>query len=650
MCGFAGIFTTSPDRAVPLGPAVQRMAGTLAHRGPDDTGSWCDEEAGIALGFRRLSILDLSSLGHQPMRSASGRFTLVYNGEVYNESVLRRALEREGFTFRGRSDTEVVLAAFEAWGVRRALERFVGMFALALWDSRDRTLTLARDCVGIKPLFVYAEPGLVTFGSELKALLAGPSFDRSLCPEALDSYLRHLYVPSPGTIYRHARKLPPGHFLTLRRPGRPLPPAEAYWDLESIALQGSGDPFPGTDVEAVDELDRLLGDAVSLQMRSDVPLGAWLSGGVDSSTVVALMQEASSRPVQTFCIGFGAGEHDESLDAARVAARLGTEHTQLQVTGDDALGLVPGLPDLFDEPMADPSQIPTHIVSRLTRGQVTVAMSGDGGDELFGGYNRYVEGVRAIQKAERVPASVRRLVSRGIGAVSASRWDRLHDVASPILPQGLRHRLAGQKLSKIGALFGERDAPSMYVSLLSACRDPSRIMTVRGARADPVEEILGRSYPAALVDRMALADQLWYLPDDLLAKVDRASMATGLEVRVPILDHRVVEFSWSLPPSLKIRNGQGKWILREVLHRRVPPSLVNRPKVGFSVPVESWLGGPLRGWAEDLLGSRRMGGPEGLLDGAAVRRVWNLFLGGRTELGLAVWAVLVFQAWSDRWL
>jgi len=650
MCGFAGLFVDpSSPPTESIGRLAERMAGTLVHRGPDDRGAWSDDDAGIALGFRRLSILDLSPAGHQPMRSASGRFTLVFNGEVYNESELRLELRREGFSFRGHSDTEVLLAAFERWGVRGALERFVGMFALALWDARRRELILARDRLGIKPLFVYAEDGLVTFASELKALLAGPSFDRSVSREALQAYLRHLYVPAPRTIFRHARKLLPGHVLVLREPGRPLPSSSPYWSLSEAAQRGADDPFSGTEEEAVDELERLLTEAVGCRLRSDVPLGALLSGGVDSSTVVSLMRSASTTPVKTFSIGFDASEHDEADHAARVAAHLGTEHTELDIDGRAALEVVPGIPEMFDEPHADPSQIPTHLVSKLARRHVTVAMSGDGGDELFGGYNRYIHGAPTIARAAAVPAPVRRLVGMGIERVPASGWSRLHDVISPVLPGGMKHRLPGEKAAKVGALLQEPGSPEMYVSLLSAWRDPGALLKRPTRAPDPVEEVVARSRPAGLADRMALADQRWYLPDDLLAKVDRASMAVNLEVRVPILDHRVVEFAWRLPPELKIRNGRGKWILRQVLHRHVPPALVDRPKVGFSVPVGPWLAGPLKGWAEELLSRRRLADDD-LLNPDPIRSAWRAFLRGREELALGLWTVLMYQAWSDRWL
>jgi asparagine synthase (glutamine-hydrolysing) len=649
MCGLAGFLTTMRLRSEEQEAVLRRMIGTIAHRGPDDSGTWSDAEAGVGLGFRRLAILDLSELGHQPMRSRSGRYTMVFNGEVYNYQRLRQELELHGATFRGHSDSEVLLAAFEHWGIEAAVPRFLGMFGIAVWDGDRRSLSLIRDQLGIKPMYVYAQRGLVSFGSELKALRAGPAFDTTLDIDGLAAYLRYLYVPAPRTIYRHAQKLPPGHLLTIVDPAAPLPEPVPYWSPEDAARQGLAQPFTGSDEEATDELDRLLTDAVQLQMQSDVPLGALLSGGIDSSTVVSLMQASSPRPVETFSIGFDQEDYNEAAHAEGVARHLGTRHTGLMLTGQDALDVVPRLPEMFDEPFADPSQIPTFLVCQLARRRVTVALSGDGGDEVFAGYHRYMQGERLVEWMGRVPGPARRLVAAGIGSVSPTGWDRVAEVAAPLLPGHLRPRLPGEKLHKIRHLMSADSTSTRYRSLLSAWQDPERL--VRGSSGDPgeVERILSGTQPAGLLERMMLADQMTYLPDDLLAKTDRASMAVSLEVRVPLLDHRVVEFGWRLPRTLKVRAGQGKWLLRQVLHRRVPKELVERPKMGFSVPIQHWLRGPLKVWAEDYLSKEALGKHEEL-NAAALHQAWVAFKAGQGNLALSLWALLMYLTWKQRWL
>jgi asparagine synthase (glutamine-hydrolysing) len=628
------------------------MTTPIAHRGPDDGGVWMDEQAGIALGFRRLAILDLSPQGHQPMRSPSGRYVIAFNGEVYNFHDLRRELEPHGHRFQGHSDTEVILAAFERWGIREAVRRFIGMFAIAVWDVQRRELTLLRDRLGKKPLYIYREPGLITFGSELKALFEGPSFDRSIDRAALTAYLRYLCVPSPRTIFQHAIKLPPAHLLTIADPQAPLPAAQSYWSLEQVARDGLTDPLPGGDLEAIDALDALLTDAVRSRLRSDVPLGALLSGGIDSSVVVALMQEASTRPVKTFTIGFAEGGFDEAPHAAAVAAHLGTDHAELRLTGQDAQTLIPRLVDIFDEPFADPSQLPTLLVSQFARQDVTVALCGDGGDELFGGYNRYVYGSQLLTRVHRIPRALRQPVGAGIGSVSAPAWDRLHSLTAGMV-SGVAHEHFGARVHKLGHLLNAGSMSDMYRSLLSAWQHPESLLAGKwfaeqDAGADVTERILDGTEPAQVLDRMMLADQLMYLPDDLLAKVDRASMAVSLEVRAPLLDHRIVEFSWRLPRSLKVRGAVGKWILRQVLYRRVPKRIIERPKMGFSVPIDQWLRGPLRQWAEGLLFDNA-GANHGWFDQTAVRRAWIALQDGHTQAGAALWAVVMFQAWRERW-
>jgi asparagine synthase (glutamine-hydrolysing) len=645
MCGFAGVLTSSGSNALDLSDWARRMVAPIAHRGPDDSGVWADQESGVALGFRRLSIIDLSPLGHQPMRSASGRFVAVFNGEVYNFADLRRELESAGHAFRGHSDTEVVLAAFEEWGIGAAVRRFVGMFAIAVWDARRRELSLIRDRLGKKPLYVYREPGLISFGSELKALIAGPSFDRSIDPEALASYFRYLYVPAPRTIFRRTVKIPAGHILTITKPDEPLPASKAYWSLRDVARRGLADPI-ACETDAIDELDALVSDAVRCRMSSDVPLGALLSGGIDSSTIVALMQEASSRPVQTYTIGFDAEEFDEASHAAEVARHLGTDHTELGISGDDACSLVPRLPEIFDEPLADPSGLPTFFVSQLARRHVTVALCGDGGDELFGGYNRYVYGTRMLPRVGRVPSGLRRRVAAGIGSVPSGTWDRLSLVTA--LVPGMPSQRIGERVHKLGNVMSAASVGDMYRSLLSAWQQPGTLVADACEDDDQNGQIVDGAEPRELLDRMMLADQIAYLPDDLLAKVDRASMAVSLEVRAPLLDHRVVELSWRLPQTLKLRGTTGKWALRQVLYRRVPRRLVDRPKMGFSVPIDRWLRGPLREWAEDLLSIDRLRRDD-LVDPEPVERAWSDLCAGRRQTGTALWAVLMFQAWRERW-
>jgi len=649
MCGFAGIVTTASLRREALEAIAETMSAPIAHRGPDDKGSWTEPSAGVAFGFRRLAIIDLSVQGHQPMTSASGRYTLVFNGEVYNYERLRRPLEAEGWTFTGHSDTEVICAAFERWGIEAAVKQFVGMFAIAVWDASARRVSLIRDRLGIKPLFYYHRPGILTFGSELKALVAGPDFDATLDENALAAYLRYLYVPAPQTIYRHARKLLPGHILSIDNVAESLPDSAAYWSLSEAYRIGRQNMFDGSDSEAVEELATLLGDAVRLRMHADVPLGALLSGGIDSSTVVALMQANSSRPTRTFSIAFPGTEYDESIHAARIAKRLGTDHTEMAVTGDDALAIVPQLPQLFDEPFADASQIPTYLVCKLARQDVTVALSGDGGDELFAGYDRYLQGEKIISRLRYVPSGVRRVASAAVGAASEQTWDRTYRTAARLIPSLAAHNRVGGKIRKFGNLLGYDSEEDMYRFLLSAWQNPEELLTKPGASRSRVEEELSKTSTMPLLDRMMLLDEQTYLPDDLLAKVDRASMAVSLEARVPLLDHRVVEFAWRLKPEHKVRNGRGKWLLRQVLYGLVEPELVDRPKMGFSVPVGDWLRGPLRDWAEELLFSNQVESRRYLQLGKT-RPGWDRLQSGDDRAALSFWAVLMFESWRRHWL
>lgn len=647
MCGIAGILTTGPQALRNLPGTVDAMIRPIEHRGPDDRGTWIDEDAGVGLGFRRLAILDLSPAGHQPMLSPGERWVCIFNGEVYNHEEMRQELRQAGVSFRGHSDTEVIVAAVEHWGVEASVRRFVGMFAIALWDREDRVLHLVRDRMGIKPLFVHAEPGRVAFASELKSILAIPGLDRSLDRDALLGYLRSLHVPGPRSIYQRVTKLLPGHILSIRSSQEPLPEPVPFWSAEEFAVAGLADPIHD-EAAGLERLDKLLQMAVRQRMIADVPLGAFLSGGIDSSLVVALMQEASDRPVKTFSIGFDDPKHNEAPHAAAVARHLGTDHTESILTAEDARSLVPMLPDSFDEPFADPSAIPNLLVCTMARESVTVALSGLGGDEVFGGYNRYTQLERASSLLG-VPRVGRQLASRSLDAISPGGWQRLHSAASTVLPAARRVRLPGEKARKLSFLLRQDTPEEIYRSLTSAWQDPSPFLPgAREPRLAPDFFLSSASPVKGLVDRAMLADQKGYLVDDQLVIADRASMAVSLEVRVPLLDHRVMEFSWRLPAGMKIREGTGKWCLRELLARRVPRPLFERPKVGFSVPLEEWLRGPLHDWAGDLLSGDRLS-RDGILDRQAVEGAWSRFRRGGGEGALAIWTLLMFQAWKDRW-
>jgi asparagine synthase (glutamine-hydrolysing) len=642
MCGIAGLL--DPSRGTPAAELLAialDMADTLHRRGPDDRGAWADAGAGVALASRRLAIVDLSPLGHQPMVSACGRFTVAYNGEVYNHRDLRSDLERAGYDFQGQSDTEVLLAAVCVWGLDGALARCNGMFAFALWDREAQALHLVRDRLGEKPLYYGRVGGRLVFGSELKALRAHPGFGPEVDRDALAAYLRLSYVPSPFTIYRGVQKLPPGTVLTVGPDlGTTLPAPRTYWSLATTVAEATSHPFDGSPEDACDELDLLLRDAVASRMQADVPLGAFLSGGVDSSTVVALMQAQSARPVRTFTIAMPAAGFDESREATAVARHLGTDHTSVELTPEDALALVPRLPELYDEPFADPSQLPTLLVSQVARRDVTVALSGDGGDEVFAGYNRHVMARRLWHPLERVPRPMRSALGGALLRVPPSWWDR----ASGRLPARASVRNAGDKVQKLGALLVSATSAEPYRALISQWPDPAALV-VGGTEPRTLLTDAG-CWPPGLdaTELMVFLDTAVSLPDDMLTKVDRASMGASLEARVPLLDHRVVELAWRLPLDLRIRGREGKWVLRRVLDRYVPRPLVGRPKMGFDPPLGEWLRGPLRDWAEGLLDARRLRG-EGYIEPAPVRAAWHEHLSGRRNWDYRLWAILMFEAW-----
>lgn len=633
MCGIAG-FVTGHSLDTGARASLTAMTDAIAHRGPDDDGAWVETERGVALGHRRLAIIDLSPAGHQPMISASGRYILVYNGEIYNYAELRARLEQQGYApqWRGHSDTEVVLACVEAWGLRSTLEQANGMFAFALWDRQDGALTLARDRAGEKPLFYGWQRGTFLFASELKALTAYPGFERIIDRNAAAAMMRFGYVPAPLCIWQGIHKLLPAHLLRLV-PGDPKQPApECYWDITEIAADGACHPRADTPA-LVDELDTLLRDAVRLRMEADVPLGAFLSGGVDSSMVTALMQDQASRPVRTYSIGFGQSAFDESGYARAVAEHLGTDHCELQVDLADVQATIPKLPEIWDEPFADSSQIPTYLVNALARREVTVALSGDGGDELFAGYNRHVVGARIWEASAYLPGFMRRGIAAALTGPVASG---LANAA------GLGNRIAGlsERLPKIGAVIGAHDPAEFYAQLVSQWRPGTH--PVIGASDE--NHAIGAPAFEDFRNTMLFMDTVTYLPDDILTKVDRAGMAVSLEGRIPFLDHRVMEFAWRVPLSAKIRDGRGKHILRQVLYRYVPQGLIDRPKAGFAIPIGDWLAGPLRDWAQALIDPAALAA-QGILDPALVARTWTRFLRGEKVLVPQIWCVLMFQAW-----
>lgn len=636
MCGIAGLL--GAPAGTPLDACAKRMADALAHRGPDDEGFWSDPAHGLVLAHRRLAIVDLSPQGHQPMLSADGRFVLAFNGEIYNFELLRDELVAAGKApaWRGHSDTEVLLAGIEAWGLRDTLQRAVGMFAVALWDRAEHRLSLARDRMGEKPLYYGQTVRGWAFASELKAIRALQAEPLAIDTSALAEYMQFGYVAAPRTIHVGLFKVPPGHILELAVPG-PQGAPSPFWSMDGEGSDGLRAQLSTVgDAEAIDLLQQRLSEAVKLQMVADVPLGAFLSGGVDSSTVVALMQAQSSRRVRTYTIGFHDKAFDEAPFARAVAQHLGTDHTELYVQASDAEAVIPQLPTIYDEPFADASQIPTTLVSRLTRQHVTVSLSGDGGDELFAGYPRYTITERMWQRISGLPMPLRAMAAQLLRAATPQTWDRM----LAWLPPSRRLTINGRRIHRLAQLLSSNSLGEMYVRLMSQWQAEDAL--VLGASTTRSTGFWPPGGTA--IAQMQRRDLHQYLPDDLLVKVDRAAMSASLESRAPMLDHRVVELALALPQRLLIREGQGKWLLRRVLDRHVPRSLIDRPKAGFSVPLAAWLRGPLKTWASDLLVEDHLK-RQGLLDAARVAAMWQEHLSGRYDRSPYLWNVLMFQAW-----
>ncbi len=650
MCGLTGFLAAGENSSyAEMEQSLLSMRTSLLHRGPDDAGLWADTNSGIWMGHQRLAIVDLTRTGLQPMKSASGRYIIVFNGEIYNHMMLRQMLENSGKNpnWHGHSDTESLIAGFDAWGIRETIEKTIGMFAFAVWDRRTSSLTLGRDRIGEKPLYYgwqgQGKSAVFLFGSELKALRAHPAFEGKISRNAISLQMRYKYIPAPYSIYEGIKKLLPGSLLTVSLQQRE-PEVSTFWSSVEVAIGGMENRFLGDYKQAIDEMELLLKDAICNQMTAEVPLGAFLSGGIDSSTVVALMQAQSSRPIKTFTIGFNEEGYDEAVNSKAVARHLGTEHTELYVEAEQARSVIPLLSSLYDEPFSDSSQIPTFLVSKLAQQHVKISLSGDGGDELFCGYNRYLLTRKLGQMLANIPMPLRKFAGLGLTSVSAEKWNMLGNALARIFPQSLKFPQLGDKLQKLAEVLANQSYNDLYLMLVSDWKNPASI--VIGGEELPFLSTSDLKTLKSLVDveRMMVMDTLTYLPNDILTKIDRAAMGVSLETRVPFLDHRVVEFAWRLPLSMKLNRGQTKWILRQVLNRHVPSNLTERPKMGFGVPIDSWLRGPLREWADDLLDETRLK-HEGFFYTTLIRQKWSEHLSGLRNWQYQLWNILMFQSW-----
>lgn len=649
MCGIAGGLYIDDRSFTDMQSIVSKMIDKLNHRGPDDKGVWIDSDTGISLSHSRLAIMDLSFAGHQPMPSPCGCLVIVFNGEIYNHIDIRKELTLNNllpsdFFWKGTSDTETLLMAIKVWGVSKTLSKLIGMFAFALWDYNTKSLTIARDRMGEKPLYYGLQDRALMFASELKSIHAIPTFNASINQSALSLYLQNNMVPAPSTIYNGIYKLLPGTYLTVKKDDiiqNRLPKPTQYWGLDNIVQKGLLTPFSGSKEEAVFELDRLIKQSISGQMIADVSLGAFLSGGVDSTTIVALMQSQSIQPIQTFTAGFYERGYNEANYAKEVANYLGTNHTELYVTQSQMLDCVPKIPQLYDEPFADASQIPTYLISRLTRQHVTVSLSGDGGDELFGGYNRYISAVSIWNKCIKLPYAIRMLIAGILTTISPSAWDSIFYNLRSVLPRDWQYQTPGNKVYKLSSILTVKSAEKLYNNIVSNWKQTEHVLVNYQEKNEAFSNTLNIK---ELEHRMMYLDSISYLPDDILVKVDRASMGASLESRVPFLDHRIVEFAWTLPLTMKIHQGQGKWILRKVLNKYIPSNLVDRPKSGFDVPIDHWLRGPLKKWAEELINPSLLK-EQGFFVPEIIQRKWLEHLSGKKNCSHQLWAILMFQAW-----